>query len=91
VALGPSVLGAGMSDRKPVIAVQWTGVNFPAVCDFADPDRIRVDVPGEQLSLWVDKAKAWATVRVGDWVVADDDGAGFCPCPAAEFDGKAVE
>lgn len=69
-----------------VTALQWTGVNFPAVCDFADPDRIRVDVPGEQLSLWVDKAMAWATVLAGDWIVADRDGDGFCPYLAAEFD-----
>lgn len=68
-----------------VLALEWTGENFPAVCDFADPDRIRVDTPGEQLSLWIDKSQTWGTVRAGDWVIAERDDIGFYPCTAEQF------
>lgn len=76
-----------------VTAVQWTGDNFPEVCEFADAERIRVEVPGELLRLWIEKSQTWGVVRAGDWVIAERDGIGFYPCVATEFEAtfEAVE
>lgn len=76
-----------------VTAIRWTGENFPAVCEFADPERIRVEVPGEQLRLWIEKSQTWGMVRAGDWIIAERDGDGYYPCVATEFEAtfEAVE
>lgn len=40
---------------------------------------------GDVLKLWIAKSDAWGTLRAGDWVIAERDGAGVYPCTAEEF------
>lgn len=73
--------------KRPVQvrAIQWTGDNADAVRAFVDRPVYKRGFVDDAGKLWVEKSNAWCDIAVGDWVIAELDGAGVYPCVAAHF------
>jgi hypothetical protein len=66
-----------------VLALKWTGDNWPAVKAFAGK---HVVFHGGDIDVWIEKSKTWRqAMPVGDWIIAEIDGHGVYPCPAEAF------
>lgn len=86
-----------MKTFKPTTNVRVKAIQFDELSEtFLDKYPLRYIIEDDALNkvryeLWVEKKKQWREILPQDWIILEEDGIGFYPCPAAEFKEKYEE